>query len=112
MSSILNSDNITELRTPQRLAALKRTQMDDVRAADFAKSHHDNLPIDFVLNEIHRHYRNSASGKLKQLTSLFQNNDATDELVRLLTGACQEYQKKGHINKNIYNKIDAMLKNI
>lgn len=112
MSSILNSDNITELRTPQRLAALKRTQMDDVRAADFAKSHHDNLPIDFVLNEIHRHYRNSASGKLKQLTSLFQNNDATDELVRLLTGACQEYQKEGHINKNIYNKIDAMLKNI
>jgi len=115
MSSILGNDkasNIAELRTPQKLAALKRTQMDDVNTADFAKSHHDNLPIDFVLNEIHRHYRHPSVGKLNQLTNLFQNNDATDKLVILLSHACQEYQKSGRFQKSVYDKIDEMLKEI
>ncbi len=115
MSSILGNDkvnNIEELRTPQKLAALKRDQMDDVNTADFAKSHHDNLPIDFVLNEIHRHYRQPSVGKLNQLTNLFQNNDATDKLVLLLSQTCQEYQKRGYFPKSVYDKIDEMLNGI
>lgn len=109
MSSIMTGDNFNGMATPQQIAALKRQQMDDVTAQDFASRHHDNLPIDLVLNDIHRHYRQPSVNKSYELDKLFRNNDMTDALIRLLKENCVYYMANQRVKKDLFGEIDKLM---
>ena len=109
ISSIMTGDNFTDMATPQQLAALKRQQMDDVTAQDFASRHHDNLPIDMVLNDISRHYRQPSINKSFELSRLFQNNEMTDALLSLLKDNCAYYMENQRVKPDLFGEIDKMM---
>lgn len=110
ISQIMSGVAIDGKTTPQKLAALKRTQMDDVKIKDFATRNHNNTPIDIVLNDISRYYRRQSSAKYQLLGRVFQNNDLTDRLVKILKDGCTFYMMYQEVNEKIYKEIDSLMK--
>lgn len=110
ISQIMTSSTLEGKNTPQRLAALKRSQQDDVKARDFATQNNDSLPIDVVLTDIFRHYRQIGRSKLLQLSNLFENNDKTETLVNLLSKYCMRYMVPRTLKKEkMFEEIDKLM---
>lgn len=76
---------------------------------DFASRHHDNLPIDMVLNDISRHYRQPSINKSFELIRLFQNNEMTDALLSLLKDNCAYYMENQRVKPDLFGEIDKMM---
>lgn len=110
ISQIMSGVAIDGKTTPQKLAALKRTQMDDVKIKDFAIRNHNNTPIDIVLNDVSRYYRRQSQAKYQLLGRVFQNNDLTDQLVKILKEGCSFYLMYQEVNDKIYKEIDSLMK--
>ena len=110
ISQIMSGVTIDGKTTPQKLAALKRTQMDDVKIKDFATRNHNNTPIDIVLNDVSRYYRRQSPAKYQLLGRVFQNNDLTDQLVKILKDGCSFYLRYQEVNDKIYKEIDSLMK--
>ncbi len=110
ISQIMSGVAIDGKTTPQKLAALKRTQMDDVKIKDFATRNHNNTPIDIVLNDVSRYYRRQSPAKYQQLGRVFQNNDLTDQLVKILKDGCSFYLRYQEVYDKIYKEIDSLMK--
>lgn len=110
ISQIMIGEALNGKTTPQKLAALKRTQMDDVKLKDFAIRNHNNTPIDIVLNDISRYYKRQSQAKYQLLGRVFQNNELTDQLVTILTDSCSYYLMYQEINEKTYQKIDGLMK--
>ena len=110
ISQIMIGEALNGKTTPQKLAALKRTQMDDVKLKDFAIQNHNNTPIDIVLNDICRYYKRQSPAKYQLLGRVFQNNELTDQLVTILTDSCSYYLIYQEINEKTYQNIDRLMK--
>lgn len=110
ISQIMIGETLNGKTTPQKLAALKRTQMDDVKLKDFAIQNHNNTPIDIVLNDISRYYKRQSLAKYQLLGRVFQNNELTDQLVTILKESCSYYLMYQEINEKTYQKIDGLMK--
>lgn len=110
ISQIMIGEALNGKTTPQKLAALKRTQMDDVKLKDFANRNHNNTPIDIVLNDISRYYKRQSPAKYQLLGRVFQNNELTDQLVTILKDCCSYYLMYQEINNITYQKIDGLMK--
>ena len=110
ISQIMIGEALNGKTTPQKLAALKRTQMDDVKLKDFAIRNHNNTPIDIVLNDISRYYKRQSQAKYQLLGRVFQNNELTDQLVTILKDSCSYYLMYQEINEKTYQKIDGLMK--
>ena len=110
ISQIMIGEALNGKKTPQKLAALKRTQMDDVKMKDFAIRNHNNTPIDIVLNDISRYYRRQSQAKYQMLGRVFKNNDLTDQLVNILQDSCSYYIIYQEINSVTYEELDKLMK--
>ena len=110
ISQIMIGEALNGKTTPQKLAALKRTQMDDVKLKDFANRNHNNTPIDIVLNDISRYYKRQSPAKYQLLGRVFQNNELTDQLVTILKDCCSYFLMYQEINNITYQKIDGLMK--
>ena len=110
ISQIMIGEALNGKTTPQKLAALKRTQMDDVKLKDFANRNHNNTPIDIVLNDISRYYKRQSPAKYQLLGRVFLNNELTDQLVTILKDCCSYFLMYQEINNITYQKIDGLMK--
>lgn len=110
ISQLMTSSSMEGKITPQKLAALKRSQQDDVEAKDFASKHNDSLPIDMVLTDIFRHYRQTGKTKVLLLGKLFEDNAKTDALVAILSKYCKRYLIPKTLNKEqMFTEIDNLM---
>ena len=110
ISQLTTSSSMEGKITPQKLAALKRSQQDDVEAKDFASKHNDSLPIDMVLTDIFRHYRQTGKTKVLLLGKLFEDNAKTDALVAILSKYCKRYLMPKTLNKEqMFTEIDNLM---
>ena len=110
ISQIMIGEALNGKTTPQKLAALKRTQMDDVKLKDFAIQNHNNTPIDIVLNDISRYYKRQSLARFQLLGRVFQNNELTDQLVTILKDSCSYYLRYQEINEKTYQDLDGLMK--
>lgn len=110
ISQIMSSSTLEGKSTPQKLAALKRSQQDDVKARDFAAQNNDSMPIDVVLTDVFRHYRQIGRAKLQQLSNLFENNDKTEALIKVLSKYCKKYMDPRTLKKDkMFEEIDKLM---
>lgn len=110
IAQIMSSSTLEGKNTPQELAALKRSQQNDVEAKDFATKNNDSLPIDVVLTDIFRHYRQIGRAKLQQLGNLFENNDKTKALVKVLSKYCKKYMDPRTLKKDkMFEEIEKLM---
>lgn len=110
ISKLMPSASLDEKETLKELGVMKRSQMDDVKLKDFAATHNNNLPIDLVLTDITRHYKNIGWDKYRQLGVMFEDNTKTETLIKLLKSSCLYYIDHQKTNESVYNKIDELMK--
>lgn len=110
ISQIMSGSTLEGKSTPQKLAALKRSQQDDVKAKDFATQNNDSLPIDVVLTDVFRHYRQIGRAKLQLLSNLFENNDKTEDLIKVLSKYCKRYMDPRTLKtEKMFEEIDKLM---
>ena len=109
ISKLMPSASLDDKETLKALGALKRSQMDDVTLKDFAAAHNNNLPIDLVLTDITRYFKNISWEKYRRLGILFEDNSKTEALIKLLKSSCQYYLNHQKTNDTVYKKIDELM---
>ena len=77
---------------------------------EYSDNNHNNLPIDVVLNDIHRYYRKQGIQYIDNISRLFEKDDLSDEIVRLIKEGCSMVIKNNRIEEQLYKRFDKLVK--
>lgn len=110
MSKFFKKDEIGNRKLPRMLAQLKNEEKKNDYLREYSDNNHNNLPIDVVLNDIHRYYRKQGIQYIDNISRLFEKDDLSDEIVRLIKEGCSMVIKNNRIEEQLYKRFDKLVK--
>ncbi len=109
MSKFFNRDIIEQGKLPRELAKMKAEERKNDHFQEFAEKNNDNMPIDIVLNDIHRHYRKKGVQFISMISRLFEVDELSDQIVSLLRKECSNVISNNNVSEQLYSKLDELL---
>ena len=109
MSKFFKKDEIGNRKLPRMLAQLKNEEKKNDYLREYSDNNHNNLPIDVVLNDIHRYYRKQGIQYIDNISRLFEKDDLSDEIVRLIKEGCSMVIKNNRIEEQLYKRFDKLV---
>ena len=109
MSKFFKNDEIGKKKLPRLLAKMKAEERDSNDSREFSENNNNNSPIDVVLNNIHRHYRNLGFQYLDCISKLFEVDELSEAIYSLLKEGCNSVLKRKKVDDRIYSELDKMV---
>lgn len=109
MAKFFKKDEIEAKKLPRLLARLKSEERKSDNFREYSEHNHNNLPIDVVLNNIHRHYRTQGLNHLDRISRLFENDQLSDVIYTLLKKECETVLQKNHVCEKLYHELDSLM---
>jgi hypothetical protein len=109
MSKFFNRDKIEQGKLPRELAKMKAEERKNDYFKEYAEKNNDNMPIDIVLNDIHRHYRKKGVHYIDMISRLFEVDELSDQIINLFRKECDNVRNNKKISEQLYIKLDELL---
>lgn len=109
MSKFFKKDEIGNKKLPRMLARMKAEERNSNHFRVFSENNSNNLPIDVVLNSIHRHYRKQGFQNLDNICKLFDMDELSEQILSLLKEGCDNVIKENHVNERIFKELDRLV---
>lgn len=108
MSKFFKKDEIGNKKLPRLLAQMKAEERNSDHLRDYSDNNHNNLPIDVVLNDIHKHYRNLGISYLDNISRLFEIDELSDTIFNLLKSACNKVLQNNRVEDGLFKELDKL----
>lgn len=109
ISKFFKKDEIGTRKLPRMLAQLKNEEKKDDYLREYSDKNYNNLPIDVVLNDIHRYYRKLGIQYIDNISRLFEKDELSDTIVKLLREGCNMVKRSNHVEDNLYKMFDRLI---
>ena len=109
MSMFFQNNDIKNKKLPRMLAKMKANEQKDDSLRQYSEKNNNNLPIDVVLNNIHRHYRQQGRSHLSLISKLFETDELSEQIVDLLKKGCVSISYKNKMDDQIYTELDKLI---
>ena len=109
MSKFFRNDEIGNKKLPRLIAKMKAEERNKNDSREFSENNNNNSPIDVVLNNIHRHYRQQGLRNLDNISKLFEVDDLSEEILSLLKEGCKNVLRENHVNERIFKELDRLV---
>ena len=109
ISMFFKNNNINDVKLPRLLAKLKSEEKNCNYLQEYSEKNNNNLPIDVILNEIHKHYRKKGIQALNNISKLFEINELSETIIAYLKQSSTLIQQKNEIDKNIFERFDKLI---
>ena len=109
MSKFFRNDEIKNKKLPRLIAKMKTEERNSNDSREFSENNNNNSPIDVVLNNIHRHYRQKGLRNLDNISKLFEVDDLSERILSLLKEACENVLRENHVNECIFKELDRLV---
>ena len=93
----------------RQIAKLKTQEKSERAFEEFTIRNNNNQPIDVVLNLIHRHYRNKGINQLEKISKLFDIEQLSEQILKLLRKGCDMVLRNNTIDNDIYVAFDKLV---
>ena len=109
ISKFFKKDEIGTRKLPRMLAQLKNEEKKDDYLREYSDKNYNNLPIDVVLNDILRYYRKLGIQYIDNISRLFEKDELSDTIVKLLREGCNMVKRSNHVEDNLYKMFDRLI---
>ena len=110
MSKFFDKEDIGNSKLPRMLIRMKEEERKHNASIEFSEKNNNNLPIDVVLNDIHRYYRREGLQHLENISRLFVIDELSDQIVKLLKNGCNQVLKNNKLEDHIYSSFDDLIR--
>lgn len=108
MTKFFKGNDIGNKRLPRMLAKMKAEEKINDPFIEYTDKN-NNSPIDIVLNNIHRYYRNLGATQLSNITRLFEDDQLSDQIYTLLVDACNSIIKNNNVDQQLYDSLNQLM---
>lgn len=109
MSKFFKMNELGNKRLPRMLAQMKLEEQKNDNFREYSDNNHKNLPIDVVLNDIHRHYRKQGINCIDNISRLFEIDDLSETIASLIKDGCDMIIKNNHVEERLYKMLDKLV---
>ena len=109
MTMFFKNEELDNKKLPRMLARMKSEERNNDHLRDYSERNNSNLPIDVVLNYIHKHYRNQSNPSLNDISKLFEIDEVSDNIYNLLKNNCDQLLKGNRLDESLFKELDNMV---
>ncbi|GAA4763964.1 MULTISPECIES: hypothetical protein [Flavobacterium] len=114
MITIINPNDSVGLKYANKLAELKQKEI--IQVDEQPDNIHDEsielTPVDIVFQELFRNYIHAGEGVFYSFKEIFTKQEYFDLTFNILSEEISSVKEKGIVNDSLFNKIDAIIKEI
>lgn len=109
MSKFFTKGEVNDSEMLRSLSKMRAEEKKNDQFRDYSEKNNNNLPIDVVFNQIHRHYRQKNIHDLGKIVGLFENDRISKQFITLLKKGCVMISKNIGLDDGFYQEIDKLI---